>query len=141
MRTAQIGCPLSGQTRKHLLGLSFTGFDPLRTPTPLASGERVVKSFSYPLTDLCECDILPALGSRLMGDRMQFDQTNRREFTTLLGGAVAAWPLAARAQQPTIPVIGFIRNTTRDDSADLLKAMHQGLRQTGFFHRSEKNSI
>jgi putative ABC transport system substrate-binding protein len=56
----------------------------------------------------------------------------RREFITLLGGAVAGWPLAARAQQPTIPVIGFIRNTTRDDSADLLKAMHQGLRQTGY---------
>jgi len=56
----------------------------------------------------------------------------RREFITLLGGAAAAWPLAAQAQQPTIPVIGFIRNTTRDDSADLLKAMHQGLRQTGY---------
>src|SRR5262249_54559822 len=66
-----------------------------------------------------------------MGDRMQFDQLNRREFITLLGG-VAAWPLAARAQQPTVPVIGFIRNTTRDDSADLLKAMNQGLRQTGY---------
>src|SRR6516225_2028139 len=55
----------------------------------------------------------------------------RRQFIVSLGGA-AAWPLAAQAQQPTIPVIGFIRNTTRDDSADLLKAMHQGLRQTGY---------
>ena len=62
---------------------------------------------------------------------MHFRPWKRRKFMTLLGGA-AAWPLAARAQQPTIPLIGFIRNTTRDDSADLLKAMHQGLRQTGY---------
>jgi hypothetical protein len=55
----------------------------------------------------------------------------RRVFITLIGGA-AAWPLAARAQESPIPVIGFIRNTTRDDSADLLKAMHQGLTQTGY---------
>ena len=56
----------------------------------------------------------------------------RRKFITLLGGMVIAWPLAAQTQQPTTPVIGFIRNTTRDDSADLLKAMHQGLSQTGY---------
>jgi putative ABC transport system substrate-binding protein len=56
----------------------------------------------------------------------------RRAFITLLGGAAAAWPLVARSQESPIPVIGFIRNTTRDDSADLLKAMHQGLTQTGY---------
>src|SRR5215471_18996859 len=55
----------------------------------------------------------------------------RRDFITLIVGT-ATWPIAARAQQPTMTVIGFIRNTTRDDSADLLKAMHQGLGQTGY---------
>jgi putative ABC transport system substrate-binding protein len=45
---------------------------------------------------------------------------------------VRVWPLATRAQQPTLPVIGFLRNTSRDDSIELLAAMRQGLKQTGY---------
>src|SRR5262249_48398761 len=63
---------------------------------------------------------------------MQFDQLKRRDIITLLGGAAAAWPLTARAQQPGLPVIGYLSSGSPESDTPRLTGLRRGLSQTGY---------
>src|SRR6478672_2616565 len=56
----------------------------------------------------------------------------RREFITGLGSAAMAWPLASNAQQPSMPVVGFVHSQLADTYGDRLRAFRQGLADTGY---------
>ena len=63
----------------------------------------------------------------------------RRELITLLGVA-AVWPITVRAQQPTMPVVGFLRSTPLNSSTSLVAAFRQGLNESGFKARMSRSN-
>ena len=63
---------------------------------------------------------------------MHFHRVKRREFIMLLGGSAAIWPLAASAQQPAKPVVGFLRPSRADEAGHLVAAVRQGLRESAY---------
>src|SRR5262249_23545574 len=69
---------------------------------------------------------------RFPADRRRGDRMRRREFIALLGGAVAAWPIAARGQQRTVPVIGFLGPESSSLYVDRLPPFRQALSEAGF---------
>src|SRR5262245_6838079 len=108
--------------------LSLTAFEPKRS---FAGFTRLAYRHQYRPRDGSVVSSLHCMNDPQSEGHMA-SYIGRRKFLATLASAAAAWPLAARAQQPAMPVIGFIRITAPNDSAPFLAAFKRGLGESGY---------
>src|SRR5262245_15891709 len=110
-----------------MLAMSLSAHDPTETwAARLLQRKSIVRSFAKALS-LLYC-MHTTSGGR---GRMAID-IRRRELVVALGGAMAAWPLAVRAQQPSLPVVGLLIAGTQEAFAHVVPAFRRGLKEAGF---------
>src|SRR6516164_751790 len=81
-----------------------------------------LQQYGTPCCNHVPIGVVPALGKAM----------RRRDFIKVIAGSAAAWPLAAGAQQPTMPVIGFLFSSSPDTNPDRLRGFQRGLKETGY---------